>query len=461
MGGTAAVTTNEEIRRISTWTVRPSRGGGGVGDGRQQHMTPWDLRMLTFGYIQKGLLFASPPQQQQQQLVSVLRSSLSRALDHYPPLAGRLSTAKHDDGSVSISIDCNDQGAELTHSTAHGVSVSNVFSPLYLPEFIRSFFPLTGAINHDGHSAPLLAVQFTELRDGVFIGCAMNHSVADGTSFWHFLNAWSKISAYPATAIPEPVLDRWFPESIDPGIRLPFTDLSDLITARSLPPPLQETILHFTRESIAKLKSTANQETRTTTTLTISSLQAVLAHLWRAVTRARCLPPDQQTRCIVATGHRSRLSQPLSPLYFGNCMAGVPAVASVGELLVEDGLGRVAWLLNRAVTSRTDAAIRKWLESWVSEPVFMSGGYVGQCDLLIGGSPRFNMYGNDFGWGRPVAVRSGASNKRDGCVNVYEGGVEGSIDLEISLVPGTMSVLMDDMEFMESVIPAGAPSLAL
>ncbi|KAK1324162.1 putative acetyltransferase [Acorus calamus] len=73
-------------------------------------------------------------------------------------------------------------GADLTHSTAHGVSISDVLSPLYVPEFIRSFFPLTGAINHDGHSAPLLAVQFTKLRDGVFIGC-------DSTSFRHFLNA--------------------------------------------------------------------------------------------------------------------------------------------------------------------------------------------------------------------------------------------------------------------------------
>ncbi|KAK1300914.1 putative acetyltransferase [Acorus calamus] len=406
MGCTAAATTNGEVRRISTWTVRSSRDGGGGGDGRRQHMTPWDLTMLTFGYIQKGLLFASPPQQQQQkqQLVSGLRSSLSRALDHYPPLAGRLSTAKHDDGSVSISIHCNGQGAELTHSAAHGVSVSDIHSPLYVPDIIRSFFPLTGAINHDGHSAPLLAVQVTELSDGIFIGCAMNHSLCDGTSFWHFLNAWSKISASAAaTTHSEPVLDRWFPESIDPRIRLHFTDSNRFITA----PPLQETTLHFSRESIAKLKTTANQEMRTTTTNAISSFQAVLAHLWRAVTRARRLSPD--------------------------------------------GLGRAAWLLNRAVASTTDAAVREWLESWVGDPVFISGGTFGACDLVIGGSPRFDMYENDFGWGRPVALRSGASNKGDGCVSVYEGGVEGSMDLEISLLHETMSALMDDMEFLEAI----------
>ncbi|KAK1324163.1 putative acetyltransferase [Acorus calamus] len=61
------------------------------------------------------------------------------------------------------------------------------------------------------------------------------------------------------------------------------------------------------------------------------------------------------------------------------------------------------------------------------------------------------MYGNDFGWGRPVALRSGSSNKADGLVSVYEGGVDGSMDLEISLLHETMSVLMDDMEFTEAI----------
>ncbi|KAI8539218.1 hypothetical protein RHMOL_Rhmol09G0164400 [Rhododendron molle] len=31
--------------------------------------------------------------------------------------------------------------------------------------------------------------------------------------------------------------------------------------------------------------------------------------------------------------------------------------------------------------------------------------------LVASSSPWFDMYGNDFGWGKPVAVRSGSSNK--------------------------------------------------
>ncbi|KAF0900804.1 hypothetical protein E2562_035301 [Oryza meyeriana var. granulata] len=36
-------------------------------------------------------------------------------------------------------------------------------------------------------------------------------------------------------------------------------------------------------------------------------------------------------------------------------------------------------------------------------------------------SPRFEVYGNDFGWGRPVGVRTGGGNKLDGKMTVYEG----------------------------------------
>lgn len=34
----------------------------------------------------------------------------------------------------------------------------------------------------------------TELVDGTFIGCSINHIVVDGTTFWHFFNTWSGIS---------------------------------------------------------------------------------------------------------------------------------------------------------------------------------------------------------------------------------------------------------------------------
>ncbi|KAI4969049.1 hypothetical protein ZWY2020_046379 [Hordeum vulgare] len=42
--------------------------------------------------------------------------------------------------------------------------------------------------------------------------------------------------------------------------------------------------------------------------------------------------------------------------------------------------------------------------------------------VVLSGSPRFDVYGNDFGWGRPLAVRTGPGNKLDGLITVFEDG---------------------------------------
>ena len=69
----------------------------------------------------------------------------------------------------------------------------------------------------------------------------------------------------------------------------------------------------------------------------------------------------------------------------------------------------------------------------------------------MSGSPRFNVYGTDFGWGRPIAVRSGGGNKPYGKTTLFQGADEGSIDIEACLFPETFEAMMEDAEFMEAV----------
>ena len=61
--------------------------------------------------------------------------------------------------------------------------------------------------NCNGVSEPLLV---TELVDGVFIGCTINHMIVDDTSFWYFFNSWLEISRGSNEITLSPVLDRWF-----------------------------------------------------------------------------------------------------------------------------------------------------------------------------------------------------------------------------------------------------------
>ncbi|KAF2568955.1 hypothetical protein F2Q68_00024066 [Brassica cretica] len=146
-----------------------------------------DLPMLSCHYIQKGCLFTGP-HLPQHALLSHLKHALSLTLSHFPPLAGRLSTSE--DGHVFLS--CNDAGADFVSAAAKSVRVSDVIEGIDVPEVVKEFFTYDRTVSYDGHNRPILAVQVTELNDGVFIGCSVNHSVTDGTSLWNFINTFAE-----------------------------------------------------------------------------------------------------------------------------------------------------------------------------------------------------------------------------------------------------------------------------
>ncbi|CAN1184180.1 Uncharacterized acetyltransferase At3g50280, partial [Linum perenne] len=114
----------------------------------------------------------------------------------------------------------------------------------------------------------------------------------------------------------------------------------------------------------------------------ISTLQTLSSHIWRAVTRNRKNPdPDRETRFYLFAGLRSRLQPKLPENYLGNAIAGCVVVLKEKVLLTkEKGLGDVAAEINEVVMEQTD-------------------------------DEKYNVYGNDFGWGKPVAMRSGVGNK--------------------------------------------------
>ncbi|RZC68648.1 hypothetical protein C5167_031926 [Papaver somniferum] len=74
--------------------------------------------------------------------------------------------------------------------------------------------------------------------------------------------------------------------------------------------------------------------------------------------------------------------------------------------------------------------------------------------VLMGRSPRFDVYGCDFGLGKALAARSGYANKLDGMVSSYPGLTgTGSVMLEVCLSPESMRALESDEEFMDTVSP--------
>ncbi|CAN6319611.1 unnamed protein product [Urochloa humidicola] len=462
------------VRVVSRRTVAPSP------PARPRELiplTPWDLSMLDGDYISKGLLFAPPPFPSTADLLDHLHASLADALAIYYPVAGRLSTDHHRDdaGSVvgsSVSVDCAGQGAEILHAVADGVTIADVIPPnADVPRFVYSFFPLDGAANYDGHELPLLAVQVTELVDAVFLGFAYNHALSDGTACWTFLNAWAEIArlrlvppppeAQPPRRIKPPVLERWSPDggAAEP-VMLPYADLAAVVH-RPPAPELRERMLHFSAESLAALKERARRELLDAGdehgAAAVTTFQALSSLLWRCVTRARRLPTTAATACGFPINNRHRLRPPLPAEYFGNCVNAISTEAVRAAALLAKGHGWAAAAVGRTVVAHTDAAIRARVAEWVAEPALSvlrpaadgNGGGV-----VIASSPRFDVYGCDFGWGKPLAVRTGRANKFDGNVWLFpgrEGG--GSIEVEVALAPEHMAALEEDDELWAAVSP--------
>lgn len=456
-----------------------------------------DLPMLSCHYIQKGCLFTRP-QIPIDSLLAVLKRGLSQTLVHFPALAGRLIT----DCNGYVHITCNDAGAEFVYAKAGHVSLRDILSPTHVPDAVNEFFALDRTVSYDGHFKPIMVVRVTELADGVFIGCTVNHAVVDGTSFWNFFNTFAEVCR-GATKISTPPTFTRDSVLISPAV-LRFPKGGPAVTF-SGDEPLSERIFSFSRDAIVKLKERTNRRkynsngavdavellgkqsndtwrtnsgddenpnrkatwllnswlrkavskpTQAETvkqTAEISSFQSLCALLWRAITRARKLPSSKKTTFRMAINVRHRLEPKLHPFYFGNAIQSVATFAPAGEVLSRD-LFWCAEQLNKNVLAYGDVMVRRYVQDWESDPhCFPLGNFDGAM-ITMGSSHRFPMYDNDFGWGRPVAIRSGRANKFDGKISAFpgrEGG--GAVDLEVVLSPETMAGLESDAEFMQYV----------
>ncbi|XP_039688721.1 uncharacterized acetyltransferase At3g50280 [Medicago truncatula] len=176
-------------------------------------LTPWDLQFLPLETIQRGHLFHQPIPNQNQ--INHLKQTLSTTLSYFPPLS-RLIITQHNvttnNNNTSCSIICNNLGALFVHATTQNTTVDDIFQSNYTPLIVHSFFPFNGVKNYEATSKPTLAVQVTELSNGVFIEFTCNHIVADAKSFWHFVNSWSQILKGSHKISKLPSFQRWFPE---------------------------------------------------------------------------------------------------------------------------------------------------------------------------------------------------------------------------------------------------------
>lgn len=283
------------------------------------------------------------------------------------------------------------------------------------------------------------------------MGCAFNHAILDGTSTWHFMSSWAEICSGAHSISVTPFLDRTKARNtrVKLDLSLPSDPLASSNGGAKLAPQLREKIFRFSEAAIDKIKSKVNANPSSSDdSKPFSTFQSLSVHIWRHVTHARELKPEDYTVFTVFADCRKRVEPPMPESYFGNLIQAVFTVTAAG-LLLTNPLEFGASVIQKAIEAHNAKAIEERNKDWESSPKIFEFKDAGVNCVAVGSSPRFKVYEVDFGWGKPEGVRSGSNNRFDGMVYMYQGKSGGrSIDVEISLEAATMENLEKDKDFL-------------
>lgn len=316
------------------------------------------------------------------------------------------------------------------------------------------------------------------------MGLAFNHAVLDGTSTWHFMTSWAEICSGGPITTAQPFLERTkarntrvkldlsLPEPKGPPPPSANGEVKDEHKGPAPsangeakvepegPPPsvngekrpiLREKIFKFSESAIDKIKSTVNQTLPSDGSKPFSTFQALSTHIWRHVSLARDLKPEDYTVFTVFADCRKRVNPPMPEAYFGNLIQAIFTVTAAG-LLAAHPPQFGASLIQKVIEGHDAKAIDERNKEWESAPKIFQFKDAGINCVAVGSSPRFKVYDIDFGFGKPEIVRSGTNNKFDGMIYLYPGKSGGrSIDVELTLEPEAMGRLEQDKEFLMEV----------
>ncbi|GAV76288.1 Transferase domain-containing protein [Cephalotus follicularis] len=426
--------------------VKPSKKIG----RRECQLVTFDLPYLAFYYNQKLMFYKGG---NFEDMVGKLKDGLEVVLEEFYQLAGKLG--KDEEGVFRVDYDDEMEGVEVAEAISEEIGIDD----LAVEEgtsTLKALIPYNGILNLEGLHRPLLAIQLTKLKDGIAIGCAFNHAILDGTSTWHFLSAWAEIcSGAPSVSSP-PFLERT--KSRNTRVKLDLSLPSDPLASSNgdakhhqAPPPLREKVFKFSESAIEKIKSKVNGSPSSDGSKPFSTFQSLAVHIWRHVTHARELKPEDYTVFTVFADCRKRVDPPMPETYFGNLIQAIFTVTAAG-LLTGNPPEFGAGIIQKAIEMHNAKAIDERNKEWESAPKIFQFKDAGVNCVAVGSSPRFKVYDVDFGWGKPEGVRSGSNNRFDGMVYLYQGKNGGkSIDVEISLQAGAMERLEKDKEFLMEV----------
>lgn len=331
--------------------------------------------------------------------VESLKASLSKVLELYYPLAGRLRASSED--AEKLELDCNGEGALFAEAFL-SISVDEFLEASERPNI--SWRKLLYRVEAPSFSGiPPLVVQVSHLRCGGMILCAaISHCLCDGIGTAQFLQAWAHITTKPSIAVPispfhgrQMLKPRIPPQIISPHPEFTYPASQEhvsLLLAQFLQcQQLLPVSATFTSSQILQIKKLCIPSLKCT------SFEALAAHVWRSWALALDLPPSLSVKLLFSVNARSKLKPVLPRGFYGNGFVLACAESLVEQLVRSNGHYSVK-LVKEAKESVNDERVRSvidLLEERKMKPDL-------SASLVISQWSKLGLEDLDFGEGIPL-----------------------------------------------------------
>ncbi|OMO85891.1 Transferase [Corchorus olitorius] len=358
------------------------------------------------------------------EIVPKLKQSLSLTLLHYLPLAGNLRWPS--DSPKPIILYTPNDGVSLTVAESNADFDLLSSNGIYEAAELR---PLTPELITSDDSASTIALQVTLFPNkGFCIGITAHHVVLDGQTTTLFFKSWAYIckqgNIYENSPLP-PNLTPFFDRSVikDPnGVDMLYLNQwlaalgsvnSDSNNHKSLKvfphkaeaPNLVRATVEISREDLKRLRERILPHfSDSAKELHLSTFVLTLAYLTTCIIKAR---GGDGAGIGFIIDCRSRLNPPVPQNYFGNCNTGTLTMMKARDhLFDENGFVFAVKKVSDTVKESLEKGVLQGIENKLAF-LFELGMELWKSGLPIisvAGSPRFEVYGCDFGWGKPLKV---------------------------------------------------------
>ena len=434
----------------ASYTIKPSEA---TWEG-VLHLAEWDQTGV-ITHVPTITFYKKPSSEEwaanSDSIVATLKGSLSRALVHFYPLAGRVRWV----GQGRLELVCNAKGAQLFEAE----------SSTQLSDFddfgshINEFRDLVPLVDYEKpiYELPLMLAQLTVFRcGGISLGITMSHAVADGQSAFHFMNEWARLARgepiqaapyidYSLLAAGQSHKFKTTPCDQHAELVQPPLLIGEQSSLKERKKPTTISILSLTKEQVESLKMVADAggdhayEKRRP----YSRYEVVTAHMWRTACKARKHLPEQPTGLGFSVDVRNRLNPPLPPNYFGNAILDMVAYATAGEVMTKP-LSHTCGKIRETIERVNDEYVWANIECLKNLPNLTplqdlhsrkgdDSPFHGNPNLGVISWLNLPIYGLDFGWGKEVYMGPGIHNSDGDCLMLPGPVNDGSVKIALCL----------------------------